>query len=103
MMGSAAAAEDIAQDVFLSLLRHPGRFDPNRGNLRPCLLGLTRNLVLKRWRDEHQWEELLDEKVSANPTDLERREKAEIGGAAVFSPPPLQREVLILFEYEELS
>ncbi len=103
MMGSAAAAEDIAQDVFLSLLRHPGRFDPNRGHLRPFLLGITRNLVLKRWRDEHQWEELLDEQVSANPIDLERSEKAEIVGAAVRSLPPLQREVLILFEYEELS
>jgi RNA polymerase sigma-70 factor, ECF subfamily len=103
MMGSAAAAEDIAQDVFLSLLRHPRRFDPNRGNLRPFLLGITRNLVLKRWRDEHQWEELLDEQVSANPIDLERSERAEIVGAAVRSLPPLQREVLILFEYEELS
>ena len=91
MMSSPVAAEDIAQDVFLSLLRHPGRFDPNRGNLRPFLLGITRNLVLKRWRDEHQWEELLDEQVSAKTLELERSETSEIVGAAVRSLPPLQR------------
>ena len=44
MTNSAATAEDIAQDVFLSFLRHPDRFDPGRGRLRPFLPGITRNL-----------------------------------------------------------
>src|SRR5215831_9859374 len=103
MMNSAAAAEDIAQDVFLSLLRLPHQFDPNRGRLRSFLLGITRNLVLKRWRDEHQWEPLDDEHFAARPIDIERSETAKIVGEAVRSLPPLQREVLILAEYEELS
>ena len=32
MVGSAEAAEDVAQDVFLVLLRQPLRFDPVQGN-----------------------------------------------------------------------
>jgi RNA polymerase sigma-70 factor (ECF subfamily) len=102
MMNSPAAAEDVAQDVFLSLLRLPGRFDPNRGQLRPFLLGITRNLVLKRWRDENQWEELADEQIVAAPANIERNETSQIVAEAVRALPVLQREVLILAEYEEL-
>jgi RNA polymerase sigma-70 factor, ECF subfamily len=103
MMNSAPAAEDVAQDVFLSLLRQPARFDPERGQLRSFLLGITRNLVLKRWRDEYRWEELNDERFPAKPLTTEPNTIAEIVGEAVRSLPPLQREVLILAEYEELA
>jgi RNA polymerase sigma-70 factor (ECF subfamily) len=102
MMNSPAAAEDVAQDVFLSLLRQPCRFDPSRGRLRSFLLGVTRNLVLKRWRDENQWEELGDEQFLAEAVSV-RNETALIVGEAVRALPLLQREVLILAEYEELS
>lgn len=103
MMSSPAAAEDVAQDVFLSLLRQPDRFDPGRGRLRSFLLGITRNLVLKRWRDENQWEELADEKFLAAPIAAEPNEIANIVAEAVKALPLLQREALILAEYEELS
>ena len=103
MMNSAPAAEDIAQDVFLSLLRQPARFDPGRGRLRSFLLGITRNLVLKRWRDEYRWEELNDERFPAKSLTTESDDIAEIVGEAVRLLPPLQREVLILAEYEELA
>jgi RNA polymerase sigma-70 factor (ECF subfamily) len=103
MTNSAAIAEDIAQDVFLSVLRQPDRFDPGRGRLRPFLLGIARNLVLKRWRDESRWEELYDEQFVAPALDIERSETAQIVSDAVGALPPLQREVLILAEYEELS
>lgn len=103
MMNSASAAEDVAQDVFLSLLRQPGRFDPERGHLRGFLLGITRNLVLKRWRDDNRWEEFSDEHFAAMPLAGKASDTAEIVGEAVRMLPPLQREVLILAEYEELS
>jgi RNA polymerase sigma-70 factor (ECF subfamily) len=102
MCGSPAVAEDIAQEAFLTLLRQPGRFDPARGALRSFLLAVARNLVLKRWRDEHRWNELEDE-FATPAIDLDSRETADAVSAAVASLPPLQREVLILAQYEELS
>jgi RNA polymerase sigma-70 factor (ECF subfamily) len=106
MTSTAVVAEDIAQDVFLSLLRQPQRFDPSRGTMRAFLLGIARNVALKRWRDEERWEELGDEEFVMQPMNIdhvERNEIAETVGNAVRSLPPLQREVLILAEYEDLS
>ena len=104
MTGSAAAAEDIAQDVFLSLVRQPSRFNPARGTLRAFLLGIARNLALKRWRDEHRLEPLEDEHfVPPEALAVEGDEIAGIVRTAVGALPPLQREVVILSEYEDLS
>jgi RNA polymerase sigma-70 factor (ECF subfamily) len=103
MTNSPTAAEDIAQEVFLSLLRYPDRFDPTRGAFRPFLLAVARNLALKRYRDEDRWDVLEDEHFHAPPFDIERGETGMIVGEAVNSLPPLQREVLILAEYEDLS
>jgi RNA polymerase sigma-70 factor (ECF subfamily) len=103
MCGSTAAAEDITQDVFVALLRHPGRFDPARGTLRAFLLGIARNLALKRWRAEHRFEPLDDEAIAAAPIDLDRGEVGDIVGRAVRALRPLQCEVVILVEYEGLT
>jgi RNA polymerase sigma-70 factor (ECF subfamily) len=108
MCGSAAAAEDITQDAFVGLLRYPDRFDPARGTLRAFLLGIARNLALKRWRSEHRFEPLDDEVVQARagvaePDVLERGEVGDIVGRAVRALRPFQREVVILAEYEGLT
>ena len=106
MTNSAAVAEDIAQDVFLSLFRQPSRVDPSRGTMRAFLLGIARNVALKRWRDEKRWEDLSEEESVTPPAYFEHIERIEIAdtvGNAVRSLPPLQREVLILAEYEDLS
>jgi RNA polymerase sigma-70 factor (ECF subfamily) len=103
MTNSPGAAEDIVQEVFLALLRHPGRFDDRRGQLRSFLLGVARNVALKRWREENRWDVLDDDQFVAEPVDVTRGETTQIVGAAVSSLPPLQREVLVLAEYEGLS
>ena len=103
MTNSPAAAEDIAQDVFLFLLRQPHRFDATRGAMRSFLLGVARNLVLKRWREEHRWEAMEDEDFLAPPVDLTGAETSRLVGDAVQSLAPLQREAIILAEYEEFS
>ena len=106
MSGSAAAAEDITQDAFVGLLRHPDRFDPARGTLRAFLLGIARTLALKRWRAEHRYEPLDEEAVVAGiapPVDLDRAAVGDSVGRAVRALGPLQREVVILVEYEGLT
>jgi RNA polymerase sigma-70 factor, ECF subfamily len=102
-MSGPAAAEDITQDVFVSLLRHPDRFDPLRGTLRAFLLGIARNLALKRWRSEHRLEPLDEEAVAAEVIDFDRLDVGEMVGQAVRALGPLQREVVILAEYEGLT
>jgi RNA polymerase sigma-70 factor (ECF subfamily) len=102
MSHSPVAAEDITQDVFVGLLRHPDRFDPARGTLRAFLLGTARNLALKRWRAEHRFEPL-DDAVVAEPVDLDRGNVGDMVGRAVRALRPLQREVVILAEYEGLT
>jgi RNA polymerase sigma-70 factor (ECF subfamily) len=107
MTNSPSAAEDIVQDVFLALLRHPGRFDVSRGQLLSFLLGVARNLALKRWREENRWDAFDDDASAAHPiaepVDLTREETAQLVAEAVRSLPPLQREVLVLSQYEGLS
>ena len=103
MSSSPSAAEDITQDVFVALLRHPERFDPRRGSLRAYLLGVARNVALKRWRNEHRFEPLDGDGLVAESLNLERGEIGELVGRAVRSLPLLQREAVILAEYEGLS
>jgi RNA polymerase sigma-70 factor (ECF subfamily) len=102
MTGSAAAAEDVVQDCFLALWRNPAAYDPGRGTLRAFLLGVTRNLLLKRWRRERPHDDPGDDTRLCPPADLEVRERAEAVAHAVQSLPPLQREAVILAEFEDM-
>ena len=103
MSTSPEMAEDVTQDVFVGLLRGDLRFEPSRGTLRGFLLGVTRNLTLKRLRAESRWASLDEEQVVARPLDLDGARTGELVGSAVRALPPLQRDVLILAEYEDLS
>lgn len=54
MSGNAAVAEDVTQEVFMTLIREAKRFDPERGTLGGFLYGVARNHLRKRWeRDRH--------------------------------------------------
>ena len=50
VLGSAALAEEVAHDCFLSLVRRPEAFDPSRASLRTYLYAAARNLSLKHLR-----------------------------------------------------
>ena len=110
LLGSAALAEDIAHDCFLSLLRRPEGFDPTRASLRTYLYAAVRNLALKQFRRprlEVTLDDLKDEPTAATAQQpLRQLLAAELSAAvrrAIDNLPQLQREALILFEYEELS
>jgi RNA polymerase sigma-70 factor (ECF subfamily) len=103
MTGSAAAAEDLVQECFLMVWRNKAAYDRERGTPRSFLMGVTRNLALKRLRRERAFDELQEETAICGPIDVEGRERGELVEQAVAALPPLQREALILAEYEEMS
>src|SRR5258708_5148247 len=101
MTGSPMAAEDIVQDCFLALLRNPAAYDRQRGTLRSFLIGVTRNLALKHLRSIRPFEELDPDSVACLAIDLNgENERASLIAVAIAALPLLQRETLILAEYE---
>jgi len=52
MSGNAAMAEDVTQEVFMTLIRDAKRFDPARGTLGGFLFGVARNHLRRRWEQE---------------------------------------------------
>jgi RNA polymerase sigma factor (sigma-70 family) len=103
MTGSSSAAEDIAQDSFVALWRNPSAYDERRGGVPGFLLGIARNLILKRWRDTRPHEPLEAKTACYMPVDIETLKRSEAIARAVELLPPLQREALVLAEYEDLS
>ncbi len=115
MTGQAWAAEEIVQDVFMTLVREPKKYDPERGPLGAFLYGVARNRVMKhleRRPREFSLEqkngdgevhviEAADERTPAHWAELrERRERVH---EAVLGLPPEFRETVVLCELEELS
>jgi RNA polymerase sigma-70 factor (ECF subfamily) len=52
VLGDDAAAQDVVQDVFVELWRHPGRYDPAAGTLRTYLIVLARHRAVDLVRSE---------------------------------------------------
>src|SRR5436305_13960087 len=53
LLGSAEAAEELTQDVFLTAWRKAARFDAARGRLSTWLMAIAHNLAVDRLRSEH--------------------------------------------------
>jgi RNA polymerase sigma-70 factor (ECF subfamily) len=110
VLGSSALAEELTHDCFLALVRRPDAFDPTRAALRTYLYAAVRNLAAKHFR-QHGGEFSMDELEDEPATDeregpLRRLLDAELSEEvqkAVMALPPLQREVVVLVEFEELT
>jgi len=110
LSGSVEGAEDITHDCFLSLMKKPGNFQPDRASLRTYLFSAARNLWLKQLRNsgrESAMDEFEEQQfISLDPEPLGRLLDDELAvkvREAVSNLPPLQREALVLFEYEGLA
>lgn len=111
MTGVEAQAEDIVQEVFLTLLRGDCGFDPGRGSLSGYLFGIARKLVLRhveRGRLDVALDTGLEESglpelaVDDDPAvDLSRREGLDALRRAVLALPRRYREVVVLCDLEE--
>ena len=113
MGGSAAAAEDITQEVFLALLLEECGYDRERGTLSGYLFGIARKLVLRNLERTRPDVALENEGDEAVPLELAvrddplagltRREAIEALRRAVQALPRRYREVVVLCDLEELD
>ena len=113
MTGSAWAAEEIVQDVFMTLVRQPKKYDAQKGEVGAFLFGVTRNRIMKyleRAPREVPLDPQLESGTTNEPVDMltpafwaERRERVEQVRDAVQSLPTEFREAVVLCELEELS
>jgi RNA polymerase sigma-70 factor, ECF subfamily len=114
MTGSAWAAEEVVQEVFLVLIREPQKYQPERGELGAFLYGVARNRVMKHL--ERTPRELSLDVMNADgsawnePEDpltpmmiAEKRERIEQVREAVLGLPTEFREAVVLCELEEMS
>ena len=115
MTGNTWAAEEIVQDVFMTLMRDPKKYDPSRGALGAFLYGVARNRVMKHL-ERLPREVALEEKnedgtgsgivlkdASTPAMWLEKRERIRQVRDAVQELPLEFREAVVLCELEELS
>jgi RNA polymerase sigma-70 factor (ECF subfamily) len=115
MTGNSWAAEEIVQDVFMTLMRDPKKYDPQRGTLGGFLYGIARNRVMKHL-ERRPREVALEEKnedgtgsgivlqdVFTPAHWTETRERKAHVRAAVLELPAEFREAVVLCELEEMS
>jgi RNA polymerase sigma-70 factor (ECF subfamily) len=115
--GARASAEEIAQEVFLTIWRSGARYDRTRGSVRTWLLGvahnraidaLRRSAVRERTRaaDEHAAESI--EAPERTEVEAARREEARSVRVLIDELPDDQRRVIELayfggFTHEQIA
>jgi RNA polymerase sigma-70 factor (ECF subfamily) len=115
MTGNTWAAEEIVQDVFMTLVREPKKYDVQRGALGAFLYGVARNRIMKhqeRLPRELQLMDPEDEGFAGSPQAIDRttpahwaelRERRDHVRAAVLELPTEFREAVALCLLEEMS
>ena len=109
--GQAAEAEEVMQDVFMTLWRTADRFDPAKGSLGGYLVTLARNRAIDRVRARKGRRLIADglaPESFAGPagTPADRASIVEQGlraRSALLALPPPERQVLELAYFDGLS
>jgi RNA polymerase sigma-70 factor (ECF subfamily) len=113
MTGLPATAEDVTQEVFLSLIRDRCDYEPSRGKVKSYLYGMARHRLMRRLERERNFvsldaseatETAYDHLAGNDPfLDLARDEVVEMVRQAVLSLPAHFREVIVLCYLQEMS
>lgn len=98
LVGNSQTAEDIMQETFTQMWRHPNGFQPERGSLRTYLFGIGRKRAANWWRKQ-KLEESVDEKEGTSAS----AENNSIISDALRRLPEEQRSLLWLREVEGQS
>lgn len=110
--GDAAEAEDVCQDVFLSVMDKPGRYDPARGTVEAWLVVMTKSRSLDRLRRRKRiqleaWEEQSLAAVTGSTAPIDEtvlsRLELESLRRALRGMPSHQQKVLVGAYLEERS
>jgi RNA polymerase sigma-70 factor (ECF subfamily) len=103
------AADDLASLCFTVAFERRGSFDPRFGDARPWLYGIASNLLRQHWRAEERVlatvSELKEDPACRDPDGhgmTSGGDDAELA-RALASLDPAQRDVLLLYAWEELS
>ena len=115
MTNSKSAAEEVTQEVFISLLGEKGSYRPERGDLAAFAFGIARNFVRRIERRERAYQPLPGEcaleRLSENlisesetlPGQMIRSELVRRVQTAIASLPDHYRQVVVLCDLCELS
>lgn len=104
MSGSPTLAEEVVQEVFLTLIGETAHFDPARGSLAAYLYGIARHHLLRCLRRESPMVPLEEQPGGHDVAgELARRERIEWVRRAVLSLPVDYREAVVLCDLEEMG
>ncbi|HXA66888.1 MAG TPA: RNA polymerase sigma factor [Bryobacteraceae bacterium] len=113
MSGQTEVAEEVTQEVFLTVMSVAKQYDSKRGSAVSYLYGITRNFVLRCLERERPYIAALDdvENEHANTLvherdllgELARNERIESLRKAVLALPPAYREVVVLCDLNEMD
>ena len=107
VVGNATDADEIAQEAFMRVWRHAGRWDARIARFTTWLYRIVINLSLDR-RRRPQWLPLEDagdlfDMSDSAPQRIIRRQRREQVVQAMERISPRQRAAVTLFYFEELS
>jgi RNA polymerase sigma-70 factor (ECF subfamily) len=111
VLGDSTAAQDVVQEVFVELWRHPGRYDPAAGTLRTYLAVLARHRALDLVRSELRRVARQERTYRLDPAppdgsaceEVVAADTASLVRAAVRLLPDSQRQVVELAYFEGMT
>ncbi|MBO0886444.1 MAG: sigma-70 family RNA polymerase sigma factor [Acidimicrobiales bacterium] len=111
VLGDGVAAQDVVQDVFVELWRHPGRYDAAAAPLRTFLMVMARRRAVDRVRSdvrrsmrEQRHHQLSPGERQVSPGDeVAAAEAASLVRDAVRMLPDGQRQLVELAYFEGMS
>ncbi len=112
MTGNDTAAEELTQELFVSILKSFEKdtvlsgFESERGCLEAYLIGFARNLARRSHSKAQRWTPLVELDLSYAPTlveEISSRSEVKRLRQAILDLPPAYREVVILCGLEEKS
>lgn len=116
MSGSVTVAEDVTQDVFLTLMKVARNFDRRKGVAASFLYGIARNLVLKRHEADRNFLPISDEGDEGSVIDdvrfvtsfdpvgeMTRAETIDRVRKAVLALPHHYREAVVFCDLHDLT